>query len=277
MGTSLACMYATIYFSYWEETCILKNKEKHGLVFYRRYIDDGYCIQLQTPGAHAGLLEAFNSFGEKGKRLEWTSTAPSMSVNFLDLDLTIENGYIKSRTFVKPMNLFLFIPSHSAHSPSVLKSLIHGQLRRFWQQNSDKNDYVKFVNSFLSQLVNRGHDREKLIPLFLDAADKLDILTLGIDQEKQNVPRNQPSRAFFHLEYHEFQIPRKIIQSTFQRTCAVDLREAKSNGRYRSKLDIQRLIVAQSRAPNLRDRLCRTTLRLPEGKRVSDYIATSER
>ena len=71
------------------------------------------------------------------------------------------------------MSLYLYIPHYSAHSQSVLKSLIHGQLRQFWLQNSNKNDYVFFVYRFLNHLVNCGYDRDELKPLFLEASDKL--------------------------------------------------------------------------------------------------------
>jgi hypothetical protein len=275
MGTSMACMYATIYFSFHEETAILPFKADHGIMFYRRFIDDGLCIQLQSPGAHARLVNIFNSFGERGKRLQWTSTAPSLSVNFLDLDLYIKDGFIKSRTFEKPMNLHLFIPSSSAHSTSVLKGLIHGQLRRFWLQNSNKNDYVKFVYNFLNHLENRGHNREELRPLFLEAADKLNfpnLLDKCLARKKKNT--RDDSLVFFHLQYHPQQVPKSCIQSSFHKECSTDLREARSQYDDTAKLNITRLIIAQSRAPNLRDRLCRSTLRLSDGNRVSNHIST---
>ena len=44
MGTSCACNYATIYYSYHEETKLLVD-DTHLLLFYRRYIDDALIIQ----------------------------------------------------------------------------------------------------------------------------------------------------------------------------------------------------------------------------------------
>jgi hypothetical protein len=273
MGTSMACMYATIYYSYHEETAIIPKKDELGIVFFRRFIDDGFVIQLMTPGVHARLVHIFNSFGEKGKRLQWTSTSPSNTVNFLDLGLYIDkDGFIKSRTYEKAMNLHLYIPHHSAHSPSVLKSLIHGQLRRFWLQNSNKNDYVVFVYRFLNHLVNRGYDRDELKPLFLEASDKLGPNLLDECLARKRANRDE-SLVFFHLQYHPDQVPKSLIQSHFHRECAKELREARSAYDTTAKLNLKRLIIAQSRAPNLRDRLCRSTLRLPDGQRVSNHIS----
>jgi hypothetical protein len=226
MGTSMACMYATIYYSYQEETAILPKKDKLGLLFYKRFIDDGFIIQLMTPGAHARLVNIFNSFREKGKWLEWTTTKPLTTADFLDLGLYIKDGFIHSRTYEKAMNLHLYIPRHSAHSPSVLKSLIHGQLRRFWLQNSNKDDYVNSAYRFLNHLVNRGYDQEELKPHFLEASDKLGPNLLDECLARKQTARDD-SLVFFHLQYHPFQVPKNIIQCHFHWECATELREAK--------------------------------------------------
>ena len=90
MGTSVACTYATIYYSYHEETRILDPTVDHGILFYRRYIDDGYCIQNPTPGAYARLVQDLNNFGKEDSRLQWKATKlASQDVVFLDLTLPI--------------------------------------------------------------------------------------------------------------------------------------------------------------------------------------------
>ena len=81
------------------------------------------------------------------------------------------------------------------------------------------------------------------------------------------------SLEFLHVQFHPFQIPRKEIQAAFHSTCAATLRTARSdNDDVYERLGVKRLVIAQSRATNLRDRLCRTRLSLPEGKRASDYV-----
>jgi hypothetical protein len=83
--------------------------------------------------------------------------------------------------------------------------------------------------------------------------------------------------VFFHLQYHPFQVPKDIIQSHFHHECATDLREATGVYDSTAKLNLKRLIIAQSRATNLRDRLCRSTLELPDGERVSNHIDSIQR
>ena len=176
MGTSPACMLATIFFSYCEETRICNRATYHGLLFYRRLIDDALAIQLQTPGSHATLLNDFNTFGPEGRRLNWISSGPRESVNFLDLTLELVDGRLVSRTYEKPLNLHLYIPRHSSHPASMLKSLVCGQLRRCWLQNSKQSDFKKYVKSFRRHLLARGYKADTLDELFTEAATRLETL-----------------------------------------------------------------------------------------------------
>jgi hypothetical protein len=43
--------------------------------------------------------------------LQWTSSNLSHSVEFLDLMLEIMNGKVVTRTYEKPLNLFLYLSS----------------------------------------------------------------------------------------------------------------------------------------------------------------------
>jgi hypothetical protein len=49
MGTPCACIYATIFFAWFERTKIL-IKYKDNLVIYKRQIDDIFGIWIDTPG-----------------------------------------------------------------------------------------------------------------------------------------------------------------------------------------------------------------------------------
>jgi hypothetical protein len=134
MGTSSAVLYATLYFGYHEQTSIIP-KFKAMLLYLRRFIDDMF-------GIWCGMTEKFEHFKQalSFKNLHWTTSSLQDSINFLDLNISIENGRIVTQTYEKSLNKFLDIPSTSAHPPGVLKSTIFGNVCRYWYQNTNTND-----------------------------------------------------------------------------------------------------------------------------------------
>jgi hypothetical protein len=77
MGTSCACAYVTICYSYHKETTLITPANPHGILFYHRLINDTLILQQNNPGAHDNFLTAMNSFGTPGARLVWESSGQS--------------------------------------------------------------------------------------------------------------------------------------------------------------------------------------------------------
>ena len=111
MGTPPACCYATIYYGVREHTLLQKYKDN--LIFYKRYIDDVFGIWLPTD---SGLT--FNDFKSdlKYHKLRWETNAPSATVTFLDMILTLK--IIKSKP--NSTKKCLIYTSTSAPSPHTL-------------------------------------------------------------------------------------------------------------------------------------------------------------
>jgi len=127
MGTPVACSYATITYGHHENTKILTVFEAN-LLYYRRYIDDIFGVWLPPD---TNRTETWNNFKKQLNdwgTLEWVIEEPSKEANFLDLTLNLQNSRIYTRTYQKEMNLYLYIPAHSAHPPSCLKGLILGEM-----------------------------------------------------------------------------------------------------------------------------------------------------
>ena len=119
------------------------------------------------------------------------------------------------------MNLFLYIPSHSAHPPNSTYSLIYGLLKTYMIQNTLLSDFTTTANLLFERLLDRGYQQENLKLLFVEAMEKLSDESLmkrlkkrkTIEQKHNNIiSDNLP--LFFHLPYN----PRDISQS---RVCLV--------------------------------------------------------
>ena len=119
-------VYATIFFTYYE-CALLQPKYETNLLFYRWNIDDIFWIWISDP-SKPNVWTEFKKDLYNCSKLDWNTVELANTVDFLDLTLWIDldTCTIKYKTFQKPMNLFLYIPSHSAHTPGLLKSLAYG-------------------------------------------------------------------------------------------------------------------------------------------------------
>ena len=100
------------------------------------------------------------------------SPRPKLSVDFLDLTLTIQDGIIVSKTYQKPFNLYQSICPNSAHPSWLIKGIIFSMLKRYYHQNIYVEDFWKVAILFYNRLKDRGWDRETLEPIFIDAHKK---------------------------------------------------------------------------------------------------------
>jgi hypothetical protein len=277
MGTPVACAFATIYYAYHEETFYLKKyhpayqsttqeSSAAPLLLYSRLIDDTIQIWDTAKLPHTVPLYDLVKQVEKDMAfgiLPWEVNPPSREVNFLDLHISIHSdGDIVTKTFIKPMNLHLYIPPASAHSSGVLKSLIFGNVFRYWLQNSHTPDFIQVTKDFYGHLLKRGYTAAVLTPIFHNAATKITERA-----QKTSVPATGGNLAakqlFLHWEYHPRDITRYEIRSVYNTTLAPILA--------RPPLGVQRLTIAYKNPPNLRRLLTRTQLQEPAGDRVSLY------
>jgi hypothetical protein len=250
MGTSCACSYATLYWAYIERKHILP-KWKHQLYFLRRFIDDKFGIWTGSAEDFEHFKQDLNSYCQ----LKWTSDELKTTVNFLDLTITVNNQHqIITKTFQKPTNLHLYIPPASAHPPGVLKSLIYGNLHRYWKQNTHIEDFIEITKQFANRLIIRGYKREDIQKTFIKAAKKFDEYI-----EIRNKVSDTNNTLYLHWTYHPRDISKSKLRLLYNDT--LQLRSGFNN-----------LIICYSRPKNLRDSLMKTKLEEPEGKRISNLL-----
>ena len=217
MGTPCACIYATIFFAYYERKYIL-SKYKNNLLFYKRQIDDIFGVWINDP-LNITAWEDFNSDINNYTSLRWNTEPLSTTVNFLDVTLTIgADGRVQYKTYQKPMNLFLYIPSNSAHPPGVLQSLIHGLLQTYRRQNTFEKDFKHFVTLLYRRLRARGYSHDILSPIFQRAGKLLSATTSPL-QASQQKSKLKKKNLFFHIKYHPKTISHRQIQLLYNDHC----------------------------------------------------------
>jgi len=244
MGTPTACAYATLTFGNYENLTILKTFQNN-LLYYKTYIDDIFRFWIPPQDNPQTTWETFKTTLNNWGNLKWTLEVPSTKTNFLDLSLKITNNTITTSTFQKPMNLFLYIPTLSAHPPSCLKGLIIGEVKRYWIQNNPEG-FQKIVTAFIKCLLARGHKLQDLLPLLQQAASIID------QQTSARATKQSPSNPLYiHWTHHPSNVHTSDIRKTYNATLS-------------NQTGHDHMTIALSRPKNLRDTLSRAALIMPE-------------
>jgi len=256
MGTSSACMYATIYYAIHETKCLLPCFGRN-IHFLRRYIDDMFGIWVMNDPSLTwdAFGEAINGFG----LLRWEIDEPTTSLDYLDITITIDDNHIVTRTYRKAMNLYQFLPPHSAHPPATLKGMVYSLMKTYFYQNTHQRDYEREVIFLFNHLIARGWSKQSLKDHMLKA-DK------SIRQSPQartaSISDSDRDRVFFHIPYHPYDIPRKEIRRLYDQHCA---------NNFSRHLGIMDFTIAYSRHKNLKELLTRAELHQAPNRAASTF------
>jgi hypothetical protein len=206
MGTPAAPLYSILTFGHHENENIL-NEFQHNILFYKRYIDDIFGIWRDTPRNN---WEKFKSKLDQFGTLRWNVENPSITTTFLDLDLTINHQKIYTKIFQKPLNLYLYIPPHSAHPQSFFKGFIAGEILCYWRQNTDTEDYIQITSLFIQRLLQRGHSLSNRLPLIQTATQHID--NINLRPPSTGTTSNTDDTFYIQWRYHPYDISSNNLQ-----------------------------------------------------------------
>ena len=168
MGTSAACMWATIYYAIHEMDTLLPT---HGprLLLLCRFIDDMIGIWTGTSAQWEVFKKDVNDFG----LLTWDIEDPTTTVDFLDLTIRIENNKITTKTYQKELNLYQYIPPRSCHPPGMMEGIVYSLMRTYRRHNTKTSDYYDMATKLFHRHVARGWDKAVMKEYILKADHKL--------------------------------------------------------------------------------------------------------
>ena len=120
-----------------------------------RTLPDTICLNLMS----TALEQTMNSFPTTilFVPLRWTFSDRAKNVIFLDLNITIRNQSIHMNIYEKKLNLYLYLPQHSCHSPGCLKGLIFGFTVRAKNLCTEPSDHMPFICKSYARLLKRGY------------------------------------------------------------------------------------------------------------------------
>jgi hypothetical protein len=243
MGTPPAPTYATLYFYIHEEKLIPSVSQ---LKHYGRLIDDGMGIWIpESPEDDQQWLNFQQQFGSFGK-LSWVFSERTTSIDFLDITISLTPaGTVQTRLFEKALNLYLYVPPHSAHPPGCLKGLIAGTFHRIQLLTSDPADRLSQFRRLYDRLRARGYSPSTLKPLFTAAVSPK-------GRRKRLALDDAP--LFLHLQFHPGDPPSQAVQTVFKNTVSNPIGEPRLEqlrNHEGARFPGNRLIIAFHRPRNL--------------------------
>jgi hypothetical protein len=241
MGTPPAPPYATIFYAIHEITFLDEFSDE--LLLYRRFIDDVFGIWIpSTSSRWTQFQNTMNAFD-----LTWEFSSLKKKVNFMDLTICIENRRLMTSLYEKEMNLYLYLPPHSAHPPGLISGMVMGGIFRIHTLCTNEDDKKERYKSLYRRLLARGWKRDTLYPLFNKALQHV---------KKPRVTNENVSQrpTFLFLDYNPADPKSRSIQKTWREHFINPARFGSVNdlrNNIGAKLNFDRLIIAYKRRQNL--------------------------
>ena len=120
-------------------------------------------------------------------------------INHSDNMNTIINGKVDSCLYKKQLNLYLYLPPHSCHSPGVLKGLIAGMLYRILRLTTNKTLRQQQAQRLYNRLIARGYLPQMILPIFNTYIKKYFRKKPLLDYSKQPITSQRQHPIFLHL------------------------------------------------------------------------------
>lgn len=253
MGVAPGPAYATLYFAIHEMTFNYAE-----LRLYFRYIDDviGIWVPDLSQPFEIATWTAFKSEMDAFGMLRWDFTPRSMKVTYLDMELTLSAGRIRSRCVDRVLNLHLYLPPHSAHPSGVLRAQIRGAINRITRLTTEPKARLAQIRLFRQRMLRRGYAAEAIDPLFRSESAPTTAVSISTTTPADN------KGLFLHVDYHPLAPKRADIQRAFRRTVAFG---DDGGGPLAALLNhcgvplgVDRLTVAYHRPRNLRQLVARS-------------------
>ena len=203
IGTKFAPPYAILFMAALEEKILNKVKKKPNV--WWRYIDDIFFIWEHGEESLKKFLNEINSFHST---IKFTADWSKEKANFLDVEVTLNNGVLSTDLFVKPTDTHQFLDPTSCHPYQCKKGVPYSQTLRLNRICFDNNNFDKRCNELESWLLEKGYSAKMVRKQVLRAREHSRESLL----EKVISESNQDKLTFNITYYPVFQDVRNILQ-----------------------------------------------------------------
>ena len=163
------------------------------------------------------------------------------------------------------MNLYLYLHFASAHPQGCIQGTVLSLIRRYYVQNSFREDYINIVSLFYRCICARGWDPTFIRDLIVEASRRI-----------ENAPPKPPplyeskkiaDEIYIHLQYHPDDISQRQVRLLY---------DEHLDDHFSNTLGVERAIVAYSRPKNIGDYVTQAKLHQTPGNTASTIMGEYE-
>ena len=155
IGTKFARPYAILFMANLEEK-MLEGFEKKPMIWWR-YIDDIFFIWEHGEESLKVFIEQVNMFHST---IKFTAEYSKEEVNFLDVNIKLIDGNLKTDLFVKPTDMHQILDSTSCHPYHCKKGIPDSQVLRLNRICSDNGTFDRRCIDLEKWLMERDYNEK---------------------------------------------------------------------------------------------------------------------
>jgi len=108
--------------------------------------------------------------------IKLTSESSDISINYLDLTISIQENHLETTTYFKPTNTFSYFPGNSHHPTNTKEGIFKGEIIRILRNNSNQQQYHLQSNLLKEKFKDRNYHIDIItqeLPTFEEREDYL--------------------------------------------------------------------------------------------------------
>ena len=245
MGTNAAPVLANLYLADLLDPHITANRNVR---YYKRFLDD---LLIFWKGTDEDLTTFIANLNNLIPGIKFTSNRSKQQVEFLDLNIFIQDNDLHFSTHQKVLNKYIYISPKSCHPQHTLTGFIKGELTRYALNSSNYHLYCTTRRLFFARLLARGYQRKFLLPIFNNHKYS--------NRYKTNINTNTDSLSVFRIRY-SYRSKLTYFGRSFKSYLNVQLKQ---------HLPTTRFLIAWKRSRNLQSYACPSKLNSQQSQLLS--------
>ena len=185
IGSKLGMTYACTYMGKWENELFQRCENRPSS--YYRYIDDIWGVWNY---GEEKLLEFVRIANEIHPNIKLELRYSKQTIEFLDVQISIENGHFKTDLFTKETDRHLYLHKSSNHPWKTKEAIPYGLGLRLKRICSTEESYKTRRNELKTHLTKRGYKNNELEKQLTkaDALDRKELLKYNTKKSNDRVP-----------------------------------------------------------------------------------------